>query len=106
MSDANDVKELRQISENLAAATRELKETAANIADAVKTQSSSTVTINAGGIASGVALAGVGMCTVLFVILAVWVIWQDAERRAQQEAWIGVWQAKIATLVAEKNREK
>lgn len=105
MSDT-DIEELRQVSENLAAATRELRETAASIADAVKTQSSSTVQINAGGISSAAALIGAGMNTVLFIILAMWVIWQDADRRAQQDAWIGVWQAKIATITAEHNKER
>ena len=106
MSDTNDVESLRQISENLATATKELKVTADRIADAVKTQSSSTVQINAGGLSSAIALVGAGMNTVLFVILAMWVIWQDAERRAQQEAWVGVWQGKIATLMAEHHKEK
>lgn len=97
MASDPDIDELRMVTADLAAAARELSDVTRNIADAARSQSnSSTVHIDAGGVSAGVALAGVGMCVVTFMLFAIWVMWQVADIKGQQESWIQVWQQRVA----------
>ena len=91
-----DIDDLRQMIATLAESARELSDAAHTIAETARGQSSSsTVQINAGGIPAAMALTGVGMCVILYLMLACWVILHQSESDAQQSAWISVWQDRM-----------
>ena len=98
-----DIDDLRQMVATLAECARELNDATRTIAEATKGQhNNSTIHINAGGIAAGLALSGVGVCLVSFLLFAMWTMWQVGEAKAQQEAWIQVWQQHTATVTAKQ----
>lgn len=77
--------------DDLLSLAREMSDAAAEMR-AIRTTSS--VTINAGGLTNAVAVCMAGSAIVLFVLLAIWLMWQVGEIKGQQEAWIQVWQQK------------
>lgn len=98
--------DLREIAASLAASTRELNDAAARIADALPAAAAgncSNATINAGGVTNAVAIcisiAGVISGAIVGALFATWVMWRVAEVEGQQQAWIQVWQQRIATEV-------
>lgn len=79
--------------ELLVSLARELTDT---VAEFRSVRNNSSVTINAGGLTSAVAIC-ISLTSVLCMVLfAVWIMWQQAEQKSQQEAWIQVWQQRVA----------
>lgn len=92
-----DIDDMREIAASLAASTRELNDAASRIAEAMPAQAnSSNITIQAGGITNAIAVCVAGSTVVLFLLFATWTMWQLTEAKAQQEAWIQVWQQRIS----------
>ena len=88
--------ELRDMVTLLAESTRELNDATRAIAESAKNQTnSSTIHIDAGGISAGLALSGVGVCLVSFLLFAMWTMWLVTDAKAQQDAWIQVWQQRM-----------
>lgn len=79
--------------ELLVSLARELTDT---VAEFRSVRNNSSVTINAGGLTSAIAVCMAGSAIVLFILLAIWLMWQIGEIKGQQEAWIQVWQQKTA----------
>lgn len=109
--EAIDLLSLQQITTDLATSARELNDAARNIAEATRTQSNtSTITVNAGGLSAGLALSGVGTCLMVILLLGMWLIWSESGRRSEQNAWVNVWQSKMAAYDAKiaelKEKEK
>lgn len=73
---------------------RELTDTVAEIRS-IRSNNSS-VTVHAGGLTSAVAICVSLTATLCMLLLGFWIMWQQAEQRSQQEAWIQVWQQRIA----------
>jgi hypothetical protein len=73
---------------------RELTDTAAVFREV--RNSNSSVVINAGGLTAAVAVC-VSLTSVLcMLLLGFLLMWQQAEQKSQQEAWIQVWQQRVA----------
>lgn len=103
MASDPDIDELKHVTSDLAATARELSDAARSIAEATRGQSNnSTIHIDAGGISAGLALSGVGVCLVSFMLFAMWVMWQIADIKAQQDAWVQVWQQRVAQMVEQQ----
>ena len=49
-----------------------------------------------GGITNAIAICGFGVCIIAFMLFAIWTMWQQADIKSQQEAWIQVWQQHVA----------
>jgi hypothetical protein len=81
--------------ELLISLARELTDTAAVFREV--RNSNSSVVIHAGGLTSAVAVCVACSTVVIFGLFAIWVMWQVAEVKGQQEAWIQVWQQRVAT---------
>lgn len=80
--------------ELLISLARELTDTAAIFREV--RNSTSSVTIHAGGITGAAAICVAVSSVVVMVLFACWVMWQVADSKAQQEAWISVWQQRIS----------
>lgn len=92
-----DTDDLGEIAASLAASTRELNDAATKIADAIGSQANtSNITIQAGGLTSAAAVCISVSSVVVMILFACWVMWQVADSKAQQEAWISVWQQRIS----------
>lgn len=97
-----DIDDLKQMVATLAETARELGDATRIVAETTKGQSNnSTIHIDAGGISAGLALSGVGVCLVSFMLFAMWTMWRMSEADAQQQAWTQVWHQKMAQM-AEK----
>lgn len=80
--------------ELLISLARELTDTAAIFREVRNNNSS--VTINAGGLVGAVAVC-VSLTSILcMLLLGFLLMWQQADQKSQQEAWIQVWQQRIA----------
>lgn len=79
--------------EVLLSVARELTDAAAEMR---AIRSNSSVIINAGGITNAIAVCVAASTVMLFILFAIWVMWQVAEVKGQQEAWIQVWQQRVA----------
>ena len=78
--------------DDLLSLAREMSDAAAEMR-AIRTQSS--VVINAGGITSALAICISLSAVVVMVLFGCWVMWQVSDAKAQQEAWIQVWQQRV-----------
>ena len=81
--------------ELLVSLARELTDTVAEFRSVRNNNSS--VTIHAGGLVNAVAVCVSISACMVFMLFAIWVMWQVAEIKGQQEAWIQVWQQRVAT---------
>jgi hypothetical protein len=86
--------------DDLLSLAREMSDAAAEMR-AIRTQSS--VVINAGGITSALAICISLTAVVVMMLFAIWLMWQQAEQKSQQEAWIQVWQQRIANELRKDN---
>lgn len=85
--------------ELLVSLARELTDT---VAEFRSVRNNSSVTINAGGLTSAIAVC-ISLTAVFVVgLFAIWIMWQQADMKAQQEAWIQVWQQRAAEHLKEK----
>lgn len=57
----------------------------------------SNATIHAGGITNAFAVCLSISTILMFLMFGIWTMWQIAEVKGQQEAWIQVWQSRIST---------
>lgn len=104
MAEEADIDSLRVAVGELTAAVRETNESTRMLVEATRGRdNSSNITIDAGGWTSGVALGGFVLLIVMFMLFATWVIWQVSESKSQQEAWIQVWQQRVAEATSRKN---
>jgi len=105
--EAIDLLSLQQITTDLATSARELNDAAKNIAEATRSQSNtSTITVNAGGLSAGLALSGVGTCLMMILLLGIWQMRAESDRKATQDAWLSVFQAEIAAIKSEVKAAK
>lgn len=105
MAGETDIEALRSAVADLAVSVRETNEATRMLVEAAGSRnSSSNITIDAGGWTAGVALGGFAVLLVLFMLFAQWVMWRQGESEAQQEAWIQVWQQRMAQL-AEQHKK-
>lgn len=79
--------------EDMLSLAREMSK-AADAMRAIRTQSNNV--INAGGITNAVAVCIAASTVIAFILFAGWVMWQVSDAKAQQEAWIQVWQQRIS----------
>lgn len=97
MADAADIEALRCAVTELVASVRETNETTRAFTEAAKDRSvQSNATINAGGVTNAVAICVSLTAVVVMMLFAIWLMWQQAEQKSQQEAWIQVWQQRVA----------
>lgn len=79
--------------ELLVSLARELTDT---VAEFRSVRNHSSVTINAGGVTSALAICISLTAVTSMLLFGIWLMWQQAEQKSQQEAWIQVWQQRIA----------
>lgn len=82
-------------SDEILSLARELTDAAAAFREV---RSNSSITVNAGGLSSALAICISLTSVVVSMLFAIWLMWQIAEQKSQQEAWIQVWQQRIAEL--------
>lgn len=79
--------------DDLLSLAREMSDAAAEMR-AIRTQSS--VVINAGGVTSALAICISVSAVVVMLLFGWWVMWQVSDAKAQQDAWIQVWQQRMS----------
>ncbi len=99
MSDG-DHSRLEVSSDDILTLARELTDAAAEFR---AVRSNSSITVHAGGLTSALAICISLSAVVVMVLFGCWVMWQVSGAKAQQEAWIQVWQQRIANELRKDN---
>jgi hypothetical protein len=69
-----------------------------------RSNSAQSVNVHAGGITNAIAVCMSALSIVLFIVFSVWIMWQVSDSKAQQEAWIQVWQQQEAARIVEHKK--
>jgi len=97
MADSTDIEALRSAVLDLVAVVKDSNETTRLLIEAARGPvSTSATTIHAGGVTSAIAVCVSLTSVVVMMLFSIWLMWQQAEQKSQQEAWIQVWQQRIA----------